>query len=297
MKFSILILLFCFLIYSGYTQPDSIILLYPNNPDFNQILQTETNVLDSTGKVTHYSNVSAPRLLAYKPDNFNGTGIIICPGGGYKRLNVQNTEYIAKRLNKFGITVFVLVHRLPIDINVHSENEYVALQDVQAAIRLVRHSAKDWNLNPAQIGLWGSSAGGHLAATATVHHTISFKKGESNIRLRPDFLILAWPVISFRNEIVNKGSMYNLLGENPTEKLIHFFSADENIDSSTPPTFLVCASDDKIVLDENSIRFYRALKKNGIPAEIHIYEKGGHGFGIAPDVKETWFFELGKWLK
>lgn len=296
-KLLLLPLFFWILFKTGFAQPDTVILLYPYNPDFNQIHQTETRVLDKEGKVTHYSNISAPRLLVYKPELSNGTGIIICPGGGYKRLNVQNTEYIANRLNKIGITVFVLVHRLPVDNNVDTENEFVALQDVQAAIRLIRHRAKNWNLNPTQIGLWGSSAGGHLAATATVHHTTSFQKGESNLGLRPDFLILAWPVISFRNDVVNKGSMYNLVGENPSEKLIHFFSADENIDSFTPSTFLVHASDDKIVSVENSVLFYSKLRKNDIPAELHIYEEGGHGFGIAPDVENTWFPELEKWLK
>ena len=289
---------FCILlIKTGVAQPNTEILLYKNNPELNRIIESENKIFDQNGKITHYSNVSAPRLLIYMPKNPNGMGIIVCPGGGYKRLNVLNTEYIAKRLNKIGITVFVLVHRLPVDKNVNQDREFVALQDVQTAINMVRFNAGGWNLNPTQIGLWGSSAGGHLAATATVHHSTSFSKETEGANLCPDFLILAWPVISFRDEIVHKGSMINLLGENPTQKQIFYFSAEEWVDHSTPPTFLVHASDDTTVPAENSIRFYKALVKNNISAELHIYEKGGHGFGIAPDAGTTWFSELEKWLK
>ena len=172
----------------------------------------------------------------------------------------------------------------------------LGIRDVQEAFRLVRSRINEWGLSPDKIGLWGSSAGGHLAAMAATHFSTSLIQETDSAILRPDFLILAWPVISFRPELVHKGSMKNLLGENPAEEQIGYFSPDERVGSSTPVTFLVHAGDDTSVPVGNSISFYQALKKSNVPAELHIYEKGGHGFGIAPDIEDSWMNVLESWL-
>ncbi len=270
--------------------------LYSNNPYINKDIKSENRIYNQAGELTHISNVAIPRLLVYKPDSVCGTAIIICPGGGYSRLNVENTRFVANRLNRMGITVFVLVYRLPADIST-SDKSIASLQDVQAAFLLVRDRAEEWGLASDRIGLWGGSAGGHLAAMAATHYTTSYVFGADTSMLRPDFLVLTWPVISFRSGLVNKSSMKNLLGENPDEQQIAYYSHDEWVNTRTPVTFIVHANDDKSVSACNSIRFYEALKKAGVPAELHIYEKGGHGFGIAPDVQNSWFSQLEIWLK
>ena len=270
--------------------------LYSDNSLINKDNKSENRIYNPAGELTHISAVAVPRLLVYRPDSSCGTGIIICPGGGYSNLNVENTRFVANRLSRLGITVFVLVYRLPADIST-SDKSTASLQDVQAAFRLVRSRAEEWGLSPDKIGLWGSSAGGHLAAMAATHYSISYVSGADTSGLRPDFLVLTFPVVSFRPGLVHKGSMKNLLGENPDEQQIAYYSPDEWVNTRTPATFLVHANDDKSVSACNSIRFYEALKKAGVPAELHIYEKGGHGFGIAPDVSDSWMSQLEIWLR
>jgi acetyl esterase/lipase len=266
--------------------------LSKDNPD-------EIKEFDKQGNLTHVSGTVSPRLLVFRPDSISGTGLIVCPGSGYIRMNIENTRFIANRLNKLGITVFVLVHRLP-SANMGQERSVAALKDLQSAIHLVRQRAGDWGLSPDKIGVWGSSAGGHLAAMAGTHFSKKLIKVKEEISLRPDFLILAWPVISFRPELVHKGSMINLLGENPSQEEIAYFSADERVDETTPITFLVHAADDGSVPFKNSIRFFEALRKAGVNSELHIYEKGGHtAFRLAPEIpdKDSWVTQLGIWLR
>lgn len=285
---------------SAYSQGMTEILLYGNTNESNirgsEVKTSEVKTYDVKGDLTHLSGMVTPRLLFYRPDKACGTGIIICPGGGYSKLNVENTKFIANRLTKMGVSVFVLVYRLPANDS-SSDKTTAALQDVQTAFRTVRHRASEWGLSADKIGLWGSSAGGHLAAMAATHWSKSYVPGIDTSGLRPDFLILAWPVISFRQGLVHQGSMKNLLGGKPTEEQIADYSPDECVNSKTPPTFLVHASDDTTVPSGNSIIFYEALKRAKVPAELHIYEKGGHGFGIAPEVVDSWLGQLEIWLK
>ena len=247
------------------------------------------------GKLTALSHVIIPRLLIFRPAEANGTSIIICPGGGYRNLNIENVRFIAHRLNKMGITAFVLTYRLPAD-SLMVDPSVGALQDVQQTFRLVREKAAEWKLRPDRVGIWGSSAGGHLAAMAATHWDKAYETPGDTASLRPDFVVLAWPVISFRAGVVHKGSMRNLLGENASERQLKEYSADENVTSRTPPTFLVHAGDDPTVSFQNSILFYQALKREKVPAELHIYEKGGHGFGINPEKGKSWMTELEVWL-
>jgi len=257
--------------------------------------QPERKTFNEAGQLTALSRVIKPRLLVYRPATNNGTGIILCPGGGYRNLNIENVRFIAQRLNKLGITAFILTYRLPAD-SLMVDRSIGALQDVQQSLKLVRQRATEWGLRTDRIGLWGSSAGGHLAAVAATHWNKSYLPDKDTLNLRPDFLVLAWPVVSFRPEVAHQGSMKNILGEHPTEQQIANFSPDEQVTSATPPTFMVHASDDPSVPTANSILFYEALKKNKVPAELHIYEKGGHGFGIDPIVKNSWMSQLEVWM-
>ena len=290
-------LVFCLLLQEkSFAQKESEIQLYANEvPNTLKSTLPERAKFSNNRQLIALSNVINPRLLVFKPETSNGTGIIICPGGGYGNLNIENVRFIAHRLMKMGITSFVLTYRLPAD-SLMVDKSIGAIQDIQQALRIVRQKAGDFKLNLNRIGVWGSSAGGHLAAMAGTHWNKSYNQKSDTTGLRPDFLILAWPVISFREGVVHMGSMLNLLGENPSEQQLSDYSADEQVNSRTPPTFLVHASDDPTVPVNNSIRFYQALKKHNVSAELHIYEKGGHGFGISPDVKNSWMSQLEIWF-
>jgi len=290
-------LVFCLLLQQkSFAQKESEIQLYAHEvPNALKSTLPERAKFSNNGQLIALSNVINPRLLVFRPETPNGTAVIICPGGGYRNLNIENVRFIAHRLMKMGITSFVLTYRLPAD-SLMIDKSTGAMQDVQQALRIVRQKAGDFELNFNRIGVWGSSAGGHLAAMAGTHWNKSYDPKSDTTGLRPDFLILAWPVISFRAGMVHHGSMLNLLGKKPTEQQLSDYSADEQVDSQTPPTFLVHASDDPTVPVDNSIRFYQALKKHKVSAELHIYEKGGHGFGISPDVKNSWMSQLEIWF-
>jgi acetyl esterase/lipase len=265
----------------------------------NTGIYSEKIEVDDDGNIKYISGEVNPRLLLYRPDSVNGTAIVICPGSGYARLNIENTRFIAQRLNKLGITVFILAHRLPKFMDGKGRSTAV-FEDVQTALFYVRKNATKFGLSIDKIGPWGSSAGGHLAAmTATHYSNIDFAIYDTK-SIRPDFVVLAWPVISFRPGLVHAGSMKNLLGDSPSDTQIEYYSADEWVNGNTPMTFLVHASDDNTVPFENSIRYFKALKKYHIDTELHIYEKGGHNaFGLAPSVtdKESWITQLEIWLR
>ncbi len=245
-------------------------------------------------------NVTDPTLTVFKPaeGKANGTAIIVCPGGGYSHLafDPEGTN-VAKLLNEYGITVFVLKYRLP-DDRIMKNKSIGPLQDVQESIRIVRRNAKNWNINPDKIGVMGFSAGGHVAASASTLYKDKVYDSDTT-SARPDFSILIYPVISMRAEITHKGSRDNLLGDNPDEKLVEHFSAEFQVNKNTPQAFLVCAEDDPAVPIENSIQYFLALKKYNIPAELHIYEKGGHGFGLAKNggTESHWPDACINWLK
>jgi acetyl esterase/lipase len=242
--------------------------------------------------------VTDPTLTLFKPNEANGTAVIICPGGGYEWLafDKEGTN-IADWLNKFGITAFVLKYRLPNDFIMQNKS-IGPLQDAQEAVRIVRKNSAKWNIDPDKIGIMGFSAGGHLASTASTHFNEKVYRSDST-SAKPDFSILIYPVISMRHEITHMGSRENLLGKNPGEQLIEHFSNELQVNKDTPPAFLVCAEDDRTVPVENSIQYFLALKKFGIPAELHIYEKGGHGFGMGSkgETEADWPEACVHWLK
>jgi len=249
--------------------------------------------------VTRISKISLPTLTVYKAQKPNGKAVIICPGGGYSILafDKEGTR-VAEEMNRWGITAFVLKNRLP-DDSINIDRSLAPLQDAQQAIRLLRKEAKNYGINPQQIGIMGFSAGGHLASTAATH--FNFKADASNndtTSTRPDFAILVYPVISFDSSITHKGSRNNLVGTHPSKETEIFFSNDTQVTASTPPSFLVHASDDGAVPVENSIRYYQSCVKYKVPVEMHLYPKGGHGFGMYnKTTDDNWMERVRNWLQ
>lgn len=245
-----------------------------------------------------------PTLTRYKSFDLKteGTAVIICPGGGYAGLAMDHEgRQVAEWFSQRGIAAFILQYRLPANGYRHP----IPGLDAQRAIRLVRFNADKWGIHPNKIGILGFSAGGHLASTAGTHFDKSFgiegymPDGIDAVSARPDFMILIYPVISMEDGITHKGSKNNLLGPNPSPDLIELLTNHKQVTPQTPPTFLVHADDDKGVVAENSICFYEALRKNHVPAEMHIYLKGGHGFGMRPSAgpASQWPDECLKWLR
>ncbi len=248
--------------------------------------------------VTRIAKVSVPTITVYKPVKANGKAVIICPGGGYSILafDKEGTK-VAEEMNRWGITCFVLKYRLP-DDSANIDKSLAPLQDAQQAIRFIRSNAKEFGVNRNQIGIMGFSAGGHVASTAATH--FNFKADAANTdttSVRPDFAVLIYPVISFDSTITHKGSRNNLIGSKPTKEATEFFSNDMQVTATTPPSFLVQASDDGGVPVENSVRYYQACVKNKVPVEMHLYPHGGHGFGMVnKTTDDNWLERLKNWL-
>ncbi len=232
-------------------------------------------------------------------DKANGAAVIVCPGGGYGGLafGYEGVD-VAKWLNDHGVAGFVLKYR-------HRGTGYghpTPLGDAQRAIRLVRAEAKKYGVDPSRIGILGFSAGGHLSASAATHFDAGDKQAKDpidRVSSRPDFAILCYPVISFTTEHTHKGSRKNLLGENPDPKLVESYSNELQVTPETPPTFLWHTDGDTGVVPENSVLFYLALRKAKVPAELHIYEQGRHGLGLAAGAigAESWPEQCIAWMK
>lgn len=239
-----------------------------------------------------------PTLTWYPARRPNGTAIIIAPGGGYSTLAMDHEgRQVASLFNSMSITAFVLKYRLG-----PKYHHPVELGDAQRAIRTVRARAQEFGVNPERIGMMGFSAGGHLASTAATH----FDSGKPDAAdpidragSRPDFLILGYPVISSDPAIAHSGSFRNLLGENPDPALLQDLSNDLRVTADTPPTFLFHTNADTGVPAENSVRFYLALRKAKVPAELHIFQNGPHGVGLAMDdpALSLWPTLLTNWLR
>jgi pectinesterase len=277
--------------------PFEVINLYPgaipnntNAPD-----KEFTTVKDN---VTRIAKVSTPTLTIFKPLKPNGKSVIVCPGGGYTILafDKEGTR-VAQEMNKWGVTVFVLKYRMPDDVT-NIDKSLAPLQDAQQAIRFVRVNADKYKLQKNKIGIMGFSAGGHVASTAATHFNFNADAANTDTTsVRPNFAILIYPVISFDSTITHKGSRNNLIGTSINVEKEIFFSNDLQVTTNTPPTFLVHAGDDSAVPVENTIRFYQACIKNKVPAEAHLYPKGGHGFGlINKTTEDKWLDRLATWI-
>lgn len=249
-------------------------------------------------------HVQEPSIEVRLPARGNATrqAVIVCPGGGYGGLayDWEGTDF-AGWLNSRGVAAIILSYRLPADGDIAHQKWLSPLLDAHRAIRLVRAHAEEWNIDPAKIGIMGFSAGGHLASTAAVR----FDPGDPSaadpvdqLSSRPDFAILVYPVISFTGPSAHSGSRRNLIGENPSEEMINHYSNELHVSPETPPTFLVHAADDTAVPVKNSLLFYEACLANGVPAELHIYPHGGHGFsfGYSKGRVQDWTRICARWL-
>lgn len=274
------------------------IALYSENIPNNKPNPISEILIKQNEEFFGYTNVSEPTLQIYLPNNAETPvpAVIICPGGGYE-INCYQPEgvEIANAFLRNGIAAIILKYRLPND-SIMIEKTIGPLQDAQQAIKTVRQHSSEWNLDQEKIGIMGFSAGGHLASTAGTHFQKSYIPNEENINLRPDFMILIYPVISMKEGLTHKGTRVNLLGESPAMDKISFFSNELQIHSDTPPTWLTHTGDDSVVPVENSIRFYQALIQNGIKAEMHLYPTGNHGFVLNLPTNE-WMQPLFKWMK
>jgi acetyl esterase/lipase len=258
-------------------------------------LQEKTETGDGIVRV---SNVTIPTLTVYRSAQANGTAVIICPGGGYGILAIDHEGYqVAKRFNEMGVTAFVLKYRLPNDAS-QQDKTIVPLQDAQQAFRLVRQRAKEFGVNSERVGVMGFSAGGHLASTAGTHFEKPVGEGADGTNVRPDFQILIYPVISFTDSLTHGGSRNNLLGKNMSPDRKKLYSNELQVTPRTPPAFLVHSGDDEAVKVQNSVQFYLACLRNGVPAEMHLYPKGGHGYGMHnKTTPDAWMDRLENWLQ
>lgn len=268
-------------------------------PNSKTSVFTEQNIVGPDGH-SRLSKVIEPTLTVFLPadDKATGTAVIICPGGGYQRLSMTKEGFdVAKVLAEWGVTAFVLKYRLPND-TIMEQKEIGPLQDAQRAIQLVRSRAAEWKIDTKKVGIMGFSAGGHLASTLGTHFNKAVIENGPKVNLRPDFMILMYPVISLTDSLAHMGSRNSLLGNSPTVEKISLYSNEMQVTRNTPPTFLVHAKDDKTVKYANSVEFYNALQKQKVPAEIHLYETGGHGFGLNNTTSiDKWTDWLKVWMK
>jgi len=247
--------------------------------------------------------VTVPVITVYRADpaRNTGTAIVICPGGGYSGVVIDKEGHeIARYLRSIGVAAIVLKYRLPRPDGFTFDHD-VPWLDASRAVRLTRHHAAEWNLNADRIGIMGFSAGGHLASTlATNFDSGNGASADPVDRLssRPDFQALIYPVISFQDEIARMGSRRNLIGDDPDGELIDRYSNELRVTEQSPPAFIVSTYDDNVKA-ENALHYFEALRAVDVPAEMHIYEVGGHGYGIRPTGRpvSTWHHRFGEWMK
>ncbi|MFW5778091.1 MAG: alpha/beta hydrolase [Bacteroidota bacterium] len=282
---------------------EMILPLYPEGEVPNYRQSGEKEIAERTDAL-RISYVQTPDINVFLPakKHANGKAVVITPGGGYWILayDWEGTD-IAKWLNSKGIAAIVLKYRLPVSKSNVVPHES-PLMDAQRAMKMVRHNASEWNIDPDQVGIMGFSAGGHLASTLSTR----FDEGDSDhadpverLHSRPDFSILVYPVISSDSTICHQGSFHALLGDNPDPDLLHYYSNEKHVHEETPPTILIHSADDKGVPYQNSLVYFEALQEKGISSELHIYPFGGHGYSLAlgmghlsgwPDRVMEWIF-------
>lgn len=243
------------------------------------------------------ADADQPKYTVYPAPAPTGTAVLVLPGGGYAMLATDHEgQQIARWLNGYGVTAFVLQYRLG-----PKYHHPVEMSDALRAMKLIRAHALDYGVDPNRIGIWGFSAGGHLASTVSTHSdpgNLSAPDPINRFSSRPDFAILAYPVISF-GAFAHKGSLQHLLGENPDPALVAELSNETKVTQKTPPTFLFHTADDPVVPVENSLLYFSALRAAGVPAELHVFEHGAHGVGLATfdPILSKWPELLAAWLR
>lgn len=256
---------------------------------------------EASGITSRYEKVTDPTITLFFPpaEKATGTAVLICPGGGYGVLAFDHEGFaIARWLNDNGIAGIILKYRLPSDLIMKDKSEG-PLQDAQEAIRIIRRHAAEWKISPGKIGVMGFSAGGHLASTLSTHFDEKIYEVGDTTSARPDFSLLIYPVISFDASFTHMGSRINLIGNNPSDETVKHFSNEIQITGKTPPAFLVHSADDKAVPVRNSIVYFEGLVKNNIQTELHVFQKGGHGYGLAINsgTQSSWPGLCIKWMK
>jgi acetyl esterase/lipase len=274
-----------------FVRAQEIINLYPG-----MIPNSKTTGVKEVSTSGMFRGVTKPTLEIYLPEKekATGTAVVICPGGGYSVVVYQGEGIsTAKEFAKNGVAAFVIKYRLP-DDSTMLDKKIGPLQDTQQAIKVVRENAVKWGIDPAKIGIMGFSAGGHLASTEATHFKKVLIENDNNTNLRPDFQILVYPVISMQDKLTHLDSRTQLLGKNPPKDEIDQYSNEMQVDENTPSAYITHASDDQLVDVDNSIYYFEQLRKHKVPVEMHIYQKGGHGFIFR---HEGWMNPLFQWMK
>ena len=287
-------------IIGGYSNAQSEVPLYRGKIPNSRNVPDPERVVDRGEKAGRaFVKTSIPTLAIFQPPFPNGKAVIICPGGGYAHTAYDKEGiWVAEELLKDSITSFVLKYRIPQALT-NQDPSLAPLQDAQEAVRFVRKRAEAYQLKEDKIGIMGFSAGGHLAAAAANHFTMpADPRASSKVSIRPDFVALIYPVVSFSDELTHLGSRTNLVGSIPNEKDEFFWSMEYQIKESSPPAFLVHAADDKAVPIKNSLLYYEGCLNKGVPAEMHLYPKGGHGFGLFNETTDdVWLDRFRNWLR
>ncbi|TAN36312.1 MAG: alpha/beta hydrolase [Verrucomicrobia bacterium] len=289
MKISHIVALGTILWMTAQAETNDVVPLWPDTAPGAEKWLNATNLEESLVR---------PTLTIFLPasDKASGTGLLIIPGGGYSGCCYTYEGFdLARWCNEHGIAAFVLRYRRPVAQQQRLYDHTVPALDARRALRLIRTHATEWQVNPGKLGVMGFSAGGHLAATLGVHFDAGQPAATDPVERessRPDFMTLVYPVISMQNDaIAHGGSRKNLLGETLAPHLLDYYSSERQVTSNTPPTFLVCSTADKVVAAENSVRMYLALKAHDVPAELHVFEQGAHGFALrAPKLPVTTYW-------
>jgi acetyl esterase/lipase len=301
LKSNLTIILFNFLIFNAYTQNATLKLWPAGIPGSIQNEGFVEKPALTNGEVTWIVNVSDPQLYVFlpSPEKSTGAAVLICPGGGYAGLAIAHEGFaIAKWLNENGIAGIILKYRLPSDLTM-KDKSVGPLQDAQEAMRVIRRNALEWKINPSSVGVIGFSAGGHLASTLSTHFEKKVYDVTDNTSARPDFSILIYPVITFDSSFTHSGSRSNLIGDNPSAEAVRNFSNELQITEKTPPVFLVHSADDDVVPVKNSIVYFEGIQKYNSPSELHIFQKGGHGYGLSAGkgTQSAWPGMCISWIK
>jgi len=252
---------------------------------------------ETGGQFGSVANVSRPTIQVFLPAKAkaNGASVVIFPGGGYVGLSMSlEGARVAEFFQDHGTAAFIVKYRMPSDTTMEDKS-IGPLQDAQQAMRLVRQHAKEWHLDPARVGVMGFSAGGHLVATLGTHFDKAYGSNPDGVNLRPDFMILVYPVISMDAKITHMGSRLALLGPNPTEEQVRLFSNELQVTSRTPPALILQAADDHLVDVDNSIVFFEALRHHDVPVDLTIFKKGEHGFFLLS--RDEWEELIPRWME
>lgn len=298
----LLIIVLLQIIFSNSMFAQKIVPLWQENEIPNYQASDEKEV-EREGDIQFIMKVQEPTLELFLPSkpNANGMAVLICPGGGYGGVayDWEGTDY-AKWFNSLGIAAFVLKYRMPQAKSVITSYK-APIQDAQRAIRYIRFHASEFNIEKSRVGVIGSSAGGHLASTLGTQFNENFYESKDlidNEMLRPDFMMLIYPVISMKKGVTHAGSRNSLLGKNASDELVQKFSNELQVTEETPPAFIIHSADDKAVPIENSILMYKAMVKNNVQATMHLFPTGGHGYSLGKSRKNApdWSDLAAGWL-